>query len=311
MSFILHHYPWSPYAEKIRAMFGYTNSEWASCLTSEAPPRGKLDVLSGGYNRIPVAQLGADIFCDSNIIADEIAAKSKQKALANQQLPADDLALRQWIESKLFFACVNRAFSVTLLRKIAAEKGVWKLLSFLKDRIEMGAKASISMGSPKSAPKYISQGIDKILAAMSTNEFVGGAQPNLIDFAAYHCFWFLTELGQKPDINEHKKMRSWYLRMQAYSSKPARTISIEQALDEAKSAKPRRLAKRYTSDHRIGSTITITPSDYRKIPVTGTLVGVDEHRWIIARESPETGKIHLHFPTSSVDVLIRLESKNY
>ncbi len=123
MSIILHHYPLSPYSEKIRAMLGYTTTEWDSCLASEAPPRGKLDLLSGGYNRIPIAQIGADIFCDSNIIADEIASLNKMPSLANQKLNEALLEQRQWLETKLFFACVNKAFSLSLLRRIAKDKG--------------------------------------------------------------------------------------------------------------------------------------------------------------------------------------------
>ena len=69
-AFILHHYDRSPYAEKVRLMFGVTNSEWQSLLSPPWPPRPNVDPLAGGYRRIPVAQCGADIFCDSAVIAE-------------------------------------------------------------------------------------------------------------------------------------------------------------------------------------------------------------------------------------------------
>lgn len=306
MSFILHHYPLSPFSEKVRAMLGYSNLSWESCITSEAPPRGKLDLLSGGYNRIPVAQIGADIFCDTNIIADEIASIMKDNSLANQKLNKALLEQRQWLETKLFFACVNKAFSLSLLRRIAKDKGIWNLALFLKDRIEMGAKASISLGSPKSAPKYISQGIAYLTESLASEEFIGGTSPNILDFSAYHCFWFLREVGLKRDLDKHNKVLSWYLKMQTFTQLPSKQISIESALTIAKDSKPKKLAKRYTQDFRIGSEIVVTPSDYRQVPVSGILVGVDSQRWIISRSSEETGLVHLHFPTNAVNVTLRL-----
>jgi hypothetical protein len=57
-SIILHHYQGSPYSEKIRLMFGYTNTAWFSLLSPAQPPRPNLDPLTGGYRRIPVAQMG-------------------------------------------------------------------------------------------------------------------------------------------------------------------------------------------------------------------------------------------------------------
>ena len=306
MSIILHHYPFSPYSEKIRAMFGFTNIEWASCIASEAPPRGKLDLLAGGYGRIPIGQLGSDIFCDTNIIADEIANMTNKPALSDRSLDQAALKQRQWLETTLFFACVNRAFSLSLIKRIAKDKGLLNLVHFLKDRIEMGMKASISMGSPKSAPKHIHQALNDLAKGLAYKDFVGGDGPNIIDFAAYHCFWFLHEVGQKKDLNKHQKVLTWYHRMNTFSSMPTQEISIEDALNEAKISQPRPLDKRYLQDHRIGSKIVISPSDYRKVPVSGVLAGVDEQRWIILREQSETGPVHLHFPTKAVDVTIRI-----
>jgi len=306
MSMILHHYPLSPYSEKIRAMSAYAEMEWSSCLTSEAPPRGKLDLLSGGYGRIPIAQWGSDIYCDSNLIADEISRLTKKPALANLKLKKDNLSRRQWLESKLFFACINRSFSFALLRRIAKDKGVINLLKFLKDRIAMGAKASVSTGSPKSAPRYIKQGIADIEKSLGENEYIGGTEPNILDFSAYHCFWFLQIVGEKNDLKKYTIAHAWFTRMLKFKSPPSKKIGIEEALSTAKNTKPKKLVKKYLNDHRIGSQVVITPNDYRQIPVRGILVGADDQRWIIRRESEATGALHLHFPTHAVDVTIRM-----
>lgn len=303
---ILHHYPLSPYAEKIRAMSAYAELEWLSCITSEAPPRGKLNLLSGGYGRIPIAQWGSDIYCDSNLIADEISRLTKKPSLANSQLKQDDLSQRQWLESKLFFACINRSFSSALLCRIAKDNGVINLLKFLKDRITMGAKASVSTGSQKSAPRYIAQGIAGIEKSLGDNKYIGGDEPNIIDFSTYHCFWFLQIVGEKNELQKYSRANAWFARMLKFKSSPGKTIDIDEALSAAKNSKPKKLIKKYLNDHRIGSRVVIAPNDYRQIPVTGILVGADDQRWIIQRESEATGTLHLHFPTYAVDVTIRL-----
>ena len=61
-SLVLHHYEDSPYAEKIRLMFGHLNLTWYSLISPAMPPRPNLDPLVGGYRRIPVLKQGADLF---------------------------------------------------------------------------------------------------------------------------------------------------------------------------------------------------------------------------------------------------------
>src|SRR5690349_8374882 len=65
---ILHHYALSPYSQKIRSYLGFKGVAWRSHEVPMVPPRPELNFLTGGNRRIPVMQIGADIFCDSNMI---------------------------------------------------------------------------------------------------------------------------------------------------------------------------------------------------------------------------------------------------
>ena len=58
---ILHHFPQSPFSEKIRLVFGLKNITWQSALISRIMPRPDLMPMTGGYRRTPVMQIGADI----------------------------------------------------------------------------------------------------------------------------------------------------------------------------------------------------------------------------------------------------------
>ena len=70
---ILYHYHRSPYAEKVRLLFGLIGAEWRSVTVPIQPPRDTLAILAGGYRRIPVMQRGADIYCDTRLICQELA----------------------------------------------------------------------------------------------------------------------------------------------------------------------------------------------------------------------------------------------
>ena len=69
---ILHHYPSSPFSEKIRLVLGYKKLPWKSVLIPNIMPKPDLMPLTGGYRKTPVLQVGADIYCDTQLIMLEI-----------------------------------------------------------------------------------------------------------------------------------------------------------------------------------------------------------------------------------------------
>ena len=85
----------SPFAEKIRLIFGFKNLHWSSVLIPNIMPKPDLTALTGGYRKTPVLQIGADIYCDTALIADVLEEHSPHPtlypagiagALANQTL---------------------------------------------------------------------------------------------------------------------------------------------------------------------------------------------------------------------------------
>ena len=67
---ILHHYPTSPFAEKVRLMMGFKRLAWHSVVIPMTMPKPDLTALTGGYRKTPVLQIGADIYCDTALICD-------------------------------------------------------------------------------------------------------------------------------------------------------------------------------------------------------------------------------------------------
>ena len=67
---ILHHYPTSPFSEKVRLVLGYKNLSWQSVVIPMIMPKPDVVALTGGYRKTPFMQIGADIYCDSALICD-------------------------------------------------------------------------------------------------------------------------------------------------------------------------------------------------------------------------------------------------
>jgi glutathione S-transferase len=95
---ILHHYPTSPFSEKVRVAFGIKGLGWKSVIIPRILPKPDLMPLTGGYRKTPVLQIDADIYCDTQLILREIERRAPEPTLnfaahlANWELPAVGVA---------------------------------------------------------------------------------------------------------------------------------------------------------------------------------------------------------------------------
>ena len=291
---ILHHYPMSPFSEKIRAMLGYADLSWQSCITGDMPPRPLLARLAGGYRKIPVAQIGADVFCDSHIIAAEIAQLSNKPALDLDNLDAAQQAFITKVDLDLFFACLFAAGTMKLNIKVLKAMSLLDVGRFLLDRINMGRKAKVRAVSPLKAKELVIAHLADLEQRL-TQDFLFGQTPTHTDFSTYHTLWFIHELAESQLLQGHPRLLKWMARMKGFGHGLVQEITESQAL-QAACAEPRPIMGEYRQDALIGQTVSIAPADYGCEPTTGTLVGVMPNRWIIARQDVELGTLHIHFP---------------
>ncbi|MBF7731544.1 glutathione S-transferase family protein [Pseudomonas sp. N040] len=292
---ILHHYAMSPFSEKIRAMLGYAQLDWQSVITREMPPRPLLSPLAGGYRKIPVAQIGADIFCDSRTIAAEIARLSGRPELALEQCPARQRAYVGEVDLQVFFACVMLAGTPTMRRKFRQSLSLPDMARFIWDRLNMGRTAAFKPLSGRAARSRVEAHLDSVDNLLE-QDFLFGPQPTHADFSTYHSLWFLRDLAESPLLEQHPQTLAWMDRIKAFGHGRRHEISAEQALEMARQASPRSIPSAQRRDQRIGQPMQVTPVDYRQTPTTGTLVGVTANSWILARQQAEVGTVHVHFP---------------
>ena len=292
---ILHHYAMSPFSEKVRLMLGCAGLSWQSVIVAEMPPRPHLKALAGGYRRIPVAQSGADIFCDSRIISSEIAALARRPELAQSNINPQHQAFVSNAELEVFLACVLSADGKKLFGELRRNTSTLHVLRFLWDRINMGRKAKVKAAGPGRAKQVVRDHLAQLEDMLST-DFIAGDQPTAVDFTGYHGLWFVRDLGGSSVVSGYPKVDAWMNRMGALGHGRQTEISIDQAIEEARRTEPRDLPESDTRDPLLGKLVSVAPIDYGRDQVVGLLVASNEERWIVQREHALCGRVHVHFP---------------
>jgi glutathione S-transferase len=107
---LFHQYDSSPFSEKVRVCLGIKKLAWAAVDQPIIMPKPELVALTGGYRRIPVMQIGADIYCDSQLIVRELERRFPEPTL----FPQGDLGLAHanamWSDRMVFQAAVAIIF---------------------------------------------------------------------------------------------------------------------------------------------------------------------------------------------------------
>ncbi len=300
---ILHHYPNSPFAEKIRAMFGYKGIAWQSVLQPDIMPKADLQALTGGYRRIPVLQIGADVYCDTALIAQVIERAHPSPSLASNGNAGAIDTVAQWAGDALFWAAMGYNFkgAAALFANHPPEAAAQAAKAFADDRAVMfGATPRQRPNDATSAYKLYLQ---RIAAMLDGQDYLFGAVPTLADFACYHPLWFTaTRVPQMAVIfDATPTLRPWLERMQAHSAagKALRSdLTPQAAIEIAASSTPSLVNKEFFDEHGIaqGTLVAITAEKFGLEPSIGELVAASPSAYTIARSDSRAGTVHVHFP---------------
>jgi glutathione S-transferase len=297
---ILHHYDNSPFSEKIRLILGRKGLAWRSAVQPNIMPKPELVPLTGGYRRIPVLQIGADVYCDSQRIARELERVKPSPALYPDGSEGVCHAVNLWADRMLFQAVVPVVFG-----KIG--DAVPK--EFIEDRRKLmggGDFAAFIQAAPLFAEQLRAQA--SLLEAQlgDGRAFLLGAEPSLADFAAVHPIWFLRAIPPAAAaLAELPAVGKWAERVAAIGHGRRSEIAPAEALAIAKAARPlpgAGVARGEPNGLVAGEPVTVVPDDYGFDPVGGELVAADVHEVAVRRSSPETGEVVVHFPRAGFRV---------
>src|SRR3954468_18590360 len=144
---ILHHYDTSPYSEKVRLGFGLKGLTWASVELPQIMPKPNLSALTGGYRKTPVLQIGADIYCDSQLIMRELERQYPTPSFYPAGRGAAD-ALAWGAEKTMFLPAVSIVFAK---RPEVLPEG------FLEDRVKFSGRNIDPVVMMAAVPNHLDQ----------------------------------------------------------------------------------------------------------------------------------------------------------
>ncbi|MEB0111236.1 glutathione S-transferase family protein [Variovorax sp. RTB1] len=298
---ILHHYSLSTFSEKVRVALGLKGLAWRSVDIPAAPPRPLLAPLTGGYRRVPVLQVGADIYCDTNLILPTL-----ERLFPPPQAPSFYPSGSEGIARGLSFAW-DRAMWIPTIGVLAHFIGDNFPPEFVKDRKEgyLGIDISKSAMAPE-LPMHLQQ-LHAQNAWLKTaladgRRFLFGDAPSALDLTCYQTLCLLRK-NCPPEVDALAglvPLLPWYDRVTALGHGKPEAMTEQAAFDaacEAQPVAPTHLQADGDPDGlRAGTSVTITPDDNARVPVSGTLVAASDSEIVIHSRDSRAGDLHIHFP---------------
>ena len=136
---ILHHYPTSPFSEKVRLVLGSKGLAWNSVVVPVILPKPDVVALTGGYRRTPFMQIGADVYCDSALMCRVIDRLAPAPPLYPEASAGLAEIVAQWADSTLFWTAVPYTMQPAGAAHIFAGTSPEYLKAFRDDRAAMTA----------------------------------------------------------------------------------------------------------------------------------------------------------------------------
>ena len=297
---ILHAYPQSPVAEKVRVVLGIKDLHWRSVDIPRLPPKPFLTALTGGYRRTPVMQIGADIFCDSQCIIRELDIRFPGPSL----IPDQGLlwCLSRWTDGGLFDLAVRLVLG-------AAGDGLDKDFAADRGRLYLGEDWATALKHANSDLPHIVAQIRAPLSWLNAQlsdgrRFLLGGQPAAIDAQIYHVIWFLRgRWSQGPQfLSEFADLQRWEDNLCNLGHGQSRAMSPQDAITRARdltSVAPIGVATGDPQGLTVGQSVTIQPDvNGGEQPVAGKIRFADAQTVVIDRFATDVGTIAVHFPRS-------------
>jgi glutathione S-transferase len=296
---ILHHYPTSPFAEKVRAILGYKNLAWKSVMIPMVMPKPDVVALTGGYRKTPILQIGADIYCDTALIADVLEHLQPEPSLYPEPSKGMGRTLAQWADTTLFWTAMAYNFQPAGAAQVFAGAPPEATKAFAEDRQAMRGGAP-RMPAADAAAAYKSY-LRRLSDMLDDWPFLLGALPSIADFSAYHPLWFTrTRTPALAGIFEiAPSVLDWMDRMAAMGNGQVEKFSALDAIAVAAAAKPAALRDDVFKDEHgiaLGSQVTIRGESFGPEITQGELIAATRMHYTLRRTDERAGTVHVHFP---------------
>jgi glutathione S-transferase len=294
---ILHHYQMSPFAEKIRLILGFKGLRWSSVIIPNIMPKPDLTALTGGYRKTPVMQIGADIYCDTALIADVIEAQAPQPTLYPSDVAAASRVLAQWADSTLFWTAIPFTMQPAGIAHMFNGLPPEAVKAFGDDRNAF--RANIPRMRPADATGAFALYLERLEQMLGKQDFFFGSAPSIADFSIYHSLWFVIRGGPVAKIlDSFPALQAWRERISAFGHGSYDKLDSGAAITIARDSTAAKAAASVVDTHgiSIGDKAVVAATDTGTEPIEGALYGAAKDRISIAREDARAGKVVVHFP---------------
>ena len=293
---ILHHYPNSPFSEKVRLVFGMKGMAWQSVMVPAINPKPDVVALTGGYRRTPFMQIGADVYCDTALMCRVIDQLQPTPPLYPEATAGLAEIVAQWADTALFWSAVPFTMQPAAIGHVLAGATPEMLKVFGADRAAMNPNFKRPTSTDGAA--HVQTQLARLEALLADGRpFLLGAVPCIADFSAAQSVWFIRLAPPIATVLEpFTKVCAWYARIQAFGHGQPEKMTSAQAIEAAASSTPAATSFEAEPGLAQGDEVTITPTDYAHDPVAGQLVGLSREEAVIARTDERAGRVQVHFP---------------
>lgn len=297
---ILHHYPTSLFAEKARLMLGFKGLSWRSVTVPSIMPKPDLTALTGGYRRTPVLQIGADIYCDTALMARRLEQEKASPAFFPEGREFTVASFAAWADSVMFMHAVSLVFQPESLAVRFAKVPPEGVKAFVADRAALFQGGSATRLPVEQAKHQWPTLMSRLEQQLERNgDFLFGV-PSIADFSVAHTLWFLKQTPvTAPFVDDYPEVAAWLARVLGFGHGAPSELSPAEAVEIALNATPVALPDEQFVDlngFKAGDQVSISAVDYGVDPVEGELVFSGREELILRREDERAGVVHVHFP---------------
>lgn len=296
---ILHHYPMSPFAEKARLMLGHKQLAWRSVFIPSVLPKPDVVALTGGYRRTPLLQIGADIYCDTALIADVLERLQLQPTLYPAAQKGLARVVAQWADSTLFWAAMAYCMQGKGLASLFEGQSAEAAQAFGQDRAAM--RNNMTQLRPVDGTSAYRSYLRRLAHMLEDSPFLLGDQPTIADFSAYHPLWFNRHCttAMAGIFDATPGVLAWMDRMAAIGHGNKSRMTSAEAIDVAAASTPLPVSDEvFQDDHHIplGSRVTVAAESFGTEATEGELVAATRMHYTLRRTDERAGTVHVHFP---------------
>lgn len=305
LDLILHHYPASPFSEKIRLVMGFKGLTWRSVTIPAIMPKPNVIALTGGHRRTPILQIGADVYCDTALICLVLETVAPSPSLYPFGDTLELEAMSRFAEHVMvgIRSPISAMSNEDLGRFFPDADAKW-LEAYRSDRMAMrkcggGSQAIHNAMRAYLVPRHEAQFRDGRL-------FLLGNSPCVADFAVYHTYWVIAQISVlSEELGQFPSVLKWVARMRAFGHGDCKEISSMEAIEVAKASVPEAMANATafeTSSIALGDIVDVLPADGGSDTVSGELVDCSVDRIAVRRVDAQAGVVIVHFPRTKYRV---------